>query len=130
MTTALTLLSETLAICRLPGEASVPDWAAAGAFFSLTRTAEELSLVCRQAAVPADVTSEPDWRCLKVEGVLDFALTGVLAALAAPLAQAEIPIFALSTYNTDYLLVKAQHLARAIEVLRQAGHTVDTAAAC
>ncbi|MCB0002933.1 MAG: ACT domain-containing protein [Anaerolineae bacterium] len=120
----LTLLPCTLAICRLDPAAALPDWAAAGSFYAATRTPEELSIVCEQHLVHAGVACQRDWRCLKVAGPLDFALTGVLARLAAPLADAAIPVFVISTYDTDYLLVQAAQLAVAITVLRTAGHTV------
>lgn len=128
MTHALTLslLPERFAIARLASTAPIPAWACGGTFWALTRTPDELSLVCPQAAVPADVISERDWCCLKVAGPLDFAATGILATLAGPLAQAGISLFALSTYDTDYLLVKADRLTQAVEVLRQAGHTVHS----
>ena len=103
----LTLLPCTLAICRLDPAAALPAWAAASRFYAVTRTDEELSVVCEQHLVPADVVCQRDWCCLKVTGPLDFALTGILARLTAPLADAGIPIFAISTYDTDYLLVKA-----------------------
>jgi hypothetical protein len=91
---------------------------------SLTRTTEELSVVCAEEAVPPDVGRVGGWRALMFVGPLDFALTGILAALAGPLAAAGIALFALSTYDTDYLLVPGTALAEAITVLRQAGMTV------
>lgn len=90
----------------------------------MTRTIDELSVVCTETSVPPDVLSERGWRALKVQGPLDFSLTGVLAALTAPLAAAAIPIFALSTYQTDYVLVHGRDLTRASEALTEAGHTV------
>ncbi|HYR08029.1 MAG TPA: ACT domain-containing protein [Longimicrobium sp.] len=121
---ALSLLPETLAVCRLAPDAEVPAWAWTGEPASVTRTRDELSIVCRMDAVPQGVRNEEGWRCLKVDGPLDFALTGILAALTVPLAAAGIPLFAVSTFDTDYLLVKAESLDRAIEVLRGAGHRV------
>lgn len=121
----LSVLSDTLAVCRLTPDAALPDWALHGAFFSITRTADELSLVCPQRQVPAAVQCESDWRCLKVEGPLDFSLIGIHAALTVPLAAAEISIFAVSTFDTDYLLVKADKLESAIQVLSGAGHCVS-----
>ncbi len=91
-------------------------------FFSLTRTGEELSVVCAENLVPVDVQAERGWRALRVAGVIDFSVGGVLATLAVPLAEAGISVFAISTYNTDYLLVKEHDLGRAIEVLRDADH--------
>lgn len=123
----LMLLPGQLAICRLPAGASVPEWArVAGMLLSITRTADELSVVCDEASVPAEMLAERGWRALQVAGPLDFALTGVLAALAAPLAQAGVSIFALSTYDTDYVLVREADVERAVAALAQAGHDVVT----
>jgi len=118
----LSFLSDRLAICRMEQNAAIPAWATASAFFSITRTAEELSLVCAERLVPAGVQMESGWRALKVEGPLDFALTGILAGLAGALAQAGISLFAMSTYDTDYILVKEKDLDRAVEALRAAGY--------
>jgi len=127
---SLTVLDETLAVCRLAAEARPPDWAARGRFWSMTRTAGELSLVCEQSLIPGDcdqsIRIEPGWRAFEVAGPLDFGLTGILASLAQPLARAGISIFSLSTFETDYLLVKETDLGRAVEVLRRAGHQVAT----
>ena len=120
----LFILPEHLAVCRLEANAAVPSWASNGRFFSITRTIDELSIVCEQANVPVHIQSEPNWRCLKVAGPLDFALTGILASLAVPLAAATISIFAVSTYDTDYLLVQADDLDEAINILRDQGHHV------
>lgn len=123
----LTLLPGRLAICRLPAGASVPEWApAAGPLVSITRTADELSVVCDEAGVPAEVAAERGWRALRVAGPLDFALTGVLAALAVPLAEAGVSIFALSTYDTDYVLVREADVERAVAALAHAGHDLVT----
>lgn len=121
----LSLLPDVLAVCRLPADAPVPAWAWTGEPASVTRTRDELSVVCRADAVPDGVRCEPGWRCLEVAGPLDFALTGILAALAAPLAAAGIALFAVSTYDTDYLMVKAETLAHAVDALRGAGHRVE-----
>jgi hypothetical protein len=118
----LELLPETYAICRLGPEQAVPVWATGGVFLSLTRTPTELSIVCAQEAVPDGVRCERRWRCLAVQGPLDFSLTGILASLATPLAAAGISIFALSTFDTDYLLLRDAHLAAGVEALRRAGH--------
>jgi hypothetical protein len=120
----LAVLPDTLAICRLPKDASLPDWALTGAFVSITRTNDELSIVCNQVRVPEDVLCERGWRGLKVEGLLDFSLTGILAALTAPLAEAEISIFPVSTFDTDYLLVKEADLHKAIDAFSAAGHLI------
>ena len=120
----LTLLPDVFAVCRLDRNSLVPDWGLSGDFYSITRTAEELSVVCLQRDVPAGVQHEAGWRCLKVAGPLDFALIGILASLTAPLAQAGISLFAVSTYDTDYLLVKEVDLERATTALTAAGHRV------
>lgn len=122
----LSLLAGAFAVCRLAPEAEVPAWAWHDrSLLSITYTREELSIVCPAHAVPAGVQSEQPWSALKVEGPLDFSLTGILSALAAPLAEAGISIFALSTYDTDYLLVKESQLTRACQVLREAGHNLS-----
>lgn len=118
------MLPDRLAICRLDPTDSVPDWASTGPFHSITRTAAELSVVCPEFAVPDGVKSVPGWRALKVDGVLDFALTGILASLAQPLAAARVSLFAFSTYDTDYVLVRENDVARAIGALTEAGHVL------
>ena len=118
----LTLLPDDYSICRLEPEADIPPWALTGDFFSLTRTKEELSLVCSQEVVPAGVQSEPGWRCIMVKGPLGFSITGILASLTTSLAEVSISIFAISTFDTDYLLVKAENLKRAVVKLKEAGH--------
>lgn len=120
----LHVLPERLAVCMLPPESPVPEWATGGSFHVIARAADELSIVCDAAAVPPDVAAEGPWACLQVEGPLDFGLTGILAGLAAPLAEAGIPIFAVSTYRTDYVLVSVDNLQQAVDVLRDAGYTV------
>jgi hypothetical protein len=123
----LTILSGPLAICRLNADDAVPDWAMIGEFVSITHTSDELSIVCAEEHVPSDVKADREWRALKVEGPLDLALTGVLASLTTPLAEAKINLFAISTFDTDYLLVTGYNLTRACDVLRQAGHVVAEA---
>jgi hypothetical protein len=120
----LELLRSVFAIVRLSPDAPVPAWVVSGEFLSVTRTPDELSLVCDERAVPLGHASKTGWRALKVEGPLDFSLIGVLASIAAPLAEAAVPIFVISTYDTDYVLVEVGHLARAITALRSAGHAV------
>jgi hypothetical protein len=118
----LAVLPELFAVCRLDAAAAIPAWAAAGRFFSITRTDQELSIVCLQSSVPDGIRCERDWRCLQVAGPLPFTMVGVLHSLVEPLARAGISLFALSTFDTDYLLVKAADLARTIDALRQHGH--------
>jgi hypothetical protein len=118
----LELLSDIFAVTRLAPDAPVPGWAEKGIFITITRTPEELSIVCPEVTVPDGVNAQRGFHCLKVLGPLDFALTGILASIAVPLAQAGISIFAISTYDTDYILLPAGELEAAIKVLSQAGH--------
>lgn len=112
-----------LGIARLSSTDAVPEWALVSKFFSITKTDDELSVVCDQSLVPLGVKFEGGWRCMKVKGPLDFGLTGVLSSLAAPLSEAKISIFAISTFDTDYLLMRNDSVTRAIDVLKEAGHT-------
>jgi hypothetical protein len=123
----LTLISlkGTFAVTRLPPEDPIPGWATGASFTSITRTPDELSIVCPQDNVPSGVEFESQWCCLRGGGRLDFSLVGILAAVTTPLAAAGVPVFAISTYNTDYLLVKARDFEHAVEVLRAAGQEVD-----
>src|SRR5262245_55974633 len=107
-------LDGTFAVCHLARDAPLPAWLADGPFVSLTRTADELSLVCRQEAVPEGVRCERGWRCLRVAGTLDFSFVGVLASLLGPLADAGVSVFVVSTFDTDYLLVKQADFQRAV----------------
>ncbi len=107
------------AVCRLDASAPIPGWAlAGGGFVSITHSERELSIVAAEALVPAEVKAERGWAAMRVAGRLDFALVGVLAKLTGALAKAEIPCFAISTYDTDYILVKQQDADRAAEALR------------
>jgi hypothetical protein len=121
MSLTLIELPGRFAVCRLEPDTSIPEWAFRDVF-SITRTDEELSIVCHEEFVAAGTVCEGGWSGLKVQGPLDFGLTGVMASLVGPLAEAGISIFAISTYNTDYLLVKSARLQEAIEVLARAGH--------
>jgi hypothetical protein len=123
-TLTLSILPDTFAVCRLKKDAAIPAWATNGTFISITRTADELSIVCPESNVPEGIQCESDWRCIKIEGPLDFALTGILVSIAAPLAHVGISIFAISTYDTDYLMVRRESLDRAILALERSGHHV------
>ncbi len=118
----LIVLPETLAICQLPEGADLPAWLPAAGIRASLRTPGELTIVCEQRHVPPGVKSEPGWRAIKVRGPLDFSLAGVLASLASPLAEAGVSIFALSTFDTDYVLVKEKSLENARKALQSAGH--------
>ena len=123
-TLSLTLLDPVLAVARLPAGAGLPWWAAGSSFLSLTRTAEETSVVCEARLVPDNVRGERGFRALRVDGTLPFHETGVLVSLATPLAIAGVPIFVLSTFDTDYILVSEPRLGDAVGALRKAGHSV------
>jgi uncharacterized protein len=127
----LDLHATLLAVCRLPPEGAVPGWAdqAFQPLVSITRTTSEPSIVLPQAEVPSDVQAEPGWRALSVRGPLPFHLTGILASLAAPLAEAGVPIFAISTHDTDWLLVGHDRLSDACAALEDAGHRIHGAPA-
>jgi hypothetical protein len=115
-------LSGTYAIVRLAADAPVPDWGTKGEFTSITRTAAELSIVCPADDLPAGVHSPHRWICLKLEGPFPFSTTGVLLAFIEPLSNGGIPIFAISTYDTDYVLIQEEFAGAAISTLQQAGH--------
>ncbi len=119
----LELLDADLAICRLDPGAAIPAWAR-GELVATVRSGEELAVVCDAASVPGDIRADRGWRALRVGGPLDLALTGVLAAILEPLAEAEVPIFAVSSFDTDYVLVPGAMLEVAIAALRAAGHEV------
>ena len=124
----LTILPHTLAVCRFDASAPIPRWIeGAPGFVSVTRTDDELSVIAPQERVPAGVEGERDYRAIKVRGPIPVNLIGIFASLAAPLAEAGLSIFPVATYDTDYVLLKARDLGRAVEVLRSAGHTVSEA---
>lgn len=106
-----------LAIARLDPASDIPAWSLQGSFFSIAKTEDELSIVCQEEFVPAGVRAELGWRGFKVEGPLDFGLTGILSSLTKPLAEAKISIFAISTFDTDYLLVKRENFEQAAATL-------------
>ncbi|HLZ59540.1 MAG TPA: ACT domain-containing protein [Ktedonosporobacter sp.] len=122
----LSLFAEAFAICRLKNDVSVPAWAQTGPFFSITHTPDELSVVCLAEPIPADVQADRGWRCFKLHGPFPFSLVGILNSITVPLAQANIGIFALSTFDTDYVLVKEHDLPQAIATLTGAGHTIHS----
>jgi uncharacterized protein len=120
----LVRLPDDLAVCRLEPASAFPDWAFRGALSCCTRSADEASIVCPAGQVPPSIRSEGPWRAFMVAGPLDFGLTGILASLAAPLADAGVSIFAISTFDTDYVLVKRHALDAAEAALRAAGHRI------
>lgn len=116
---SLEVLPDKLAVCQLDKDRPIPIWLSkSNQFYSITRTCDELSIVCQESIVPDEVKAERGWRVFKVQGPLDFSLTGIMASLTKPLADEEIGVFALSTYDTDYLLVKEEDLQSAKDVLQ------------
>jgi hypothetical protein len=126
-TPPLTLLGVggRFAVCKLPSDSAVPAWVMAGDVFSVTRTVEELSVVCRQEMVPSGTQAEVGWHCLRVAGAMPFTLVGVLASLTGPVPAAGVGIFVVSTFDTDYLFVKEAEFQAAVAALRGAGHSVE-----
>ena|SRR5437016_10247519 len=112
-------LPDRFAICRLSPDSAIPPWANQGAFVSITRTADELSIICAAANVPADLNVEREWICFKLEGPIPFTQTGVVTSFVQPLSDNAIPIFVLSTYDTDYILIKEAFSELAFEILTQ-----------
>jgi uncharacterized protein len=121
---SLRIRSETLAIARLDPSSAWPDWALQQGFVALVRTESELTVVSDQASVPEDIRAERGWRAFQTEGQLDLAITGVLAGLTSVLAASSIAVFAVSTFDSDLLLVKQERLAEAIAALSAAGYFV------
>ena len=112
------------AVCRLTADAPIPEWVDGASFVSITRTGDELSIVCPEDRVSAGTQCERGFAASRVAGTLATELVGVMVSLAAPLADAEIPILAIGTYDTDYVLVRHSDLDNALEALREAGHHV------
>ena len=113
------------AICRLSPNSAIPEWVTAGDIFNVTRTVDELSVVCRSERVPSGIRHEADWRCLRVAGTMPFTLVGALDSLTRPVAAAGVGVFAVSTFDTDYLFFKEAEFGKAVDALRKAGHSVD-----
>lgn len=118
------LLKGNYGVCRLEKTDGIPRWASNSEFFSITRTEDELSIVCSSDTIPAGVVFEKEWRILKVEGPLDFSLIGILAPICTMLAEEKISIFAVSTYDTDYILVKGNTIDKAIQALKLNGYEI------
>ena len=123
-TPRISLLEGHMSVCCLDGASEVPGWASKSDFFSVTRTSGEVSVVCPDGVVPEGVRSEGGWRVLKLEGPFEFSEVGVLLSVAAPLAEGGVGIFAVSTFDTDYVLVKEEQLRSAVAALRGRGHEV------
>ncbi|MEJ2703082.1 MAG: ACT domain-containing protein [Sedimentisphaerales bacterium] len=121
----LSLLPGEFAVCRLEPERDIPEWATRDAFWSVTKTLHELSIVCCDGNVPEDIEAERGWRILEVESPLDFSMTGVLNSLTKPLAESRISVFVLSTYLTDYVMIRQKDFESAIIILRAQGHRIE-----
>lgn len=118
----LSVCPDKLAVCRLSTGNSIPQWVLESPFFAVTRTPDELSIVCAVHCLPPNIPFEGPWRAIKVAGPLDFSLIGILAGLTNVLANASISLFAISTYETDYLLVRENDLPNAQQALTTAGY--------
>ena len=125
MKLSLLVIGPVFAIATLKKDEPIPGWVMSSDFYSITKTYDELSIVRPQDNIPLDVKINKGWRCLKVQGPLGFDIVGILASLSLPLASEGISIFVFSSYDTDYIMVKKYDLDKAIEVLRQAGHSVE-----
>lgn len=121
----LVLMSDPLAICRLEPDSGLPRWALDGPYWSVTRTPTEMSVVCPESLVPPHVVASRDWRALRFEGPLPLDQTGILGSVIAPLASARVSVFAVATYDTDYVLIPFAQRVGAIAALEAAGHSVS-----
>ena len=120
----LELLPQSLAVMRMDPDAGIPAWLAGSAFFSATRTSDELSIFCDSSSMPDEPGKIDGWRAFRVAGQLELSLAGVISQLAVPLAAKQIPIFSISTHDTDYMVVRQDQLGDALDVLRRAGHQI------
>lgn len=118
------IVAGEFAACRLPADSELPEWAQGSRFCSVTRTDEELSVLCEAIRVPPNVEAERGWRLLQVAGPLPFEAVGIMVAFVAPLAQAGVPVLTMATYDTDYVLVPGTKLSVALMALQRAGHTL------
>lgn len=124
----LKLWPENFAVCKLPADAIIPDWYQDHSFGNITRTKEELSIVCEQQFVGKGVSASSDWKMLQVMAKMDFSLIGIVAGIACPLAEAGISIFTLSTFDTDYILIKNQQINHALSILSEKGYQISQSA--
>jgi hypothetical protein len=113
-----------LSICRLDPGKPIPTWALEGPFYSITHSADELSIICDSRAIPKGMKTDNGWRAIQLEGPFDFSLIGIMLSVTTPLAEAGVSILAVSSFDTDYVLVKGINLANAIKALINAGHNV------
>ncbi|ENZ01854.1 ACT domain-containing protein [Clostridium thermobutyricum] len=121
---SLTLLKEKYCVCRLNKDDEIPSWVLKGEFYSITRTEDELSIVCVQDNLKSKIKCEKNWKILKIDGPLDFSLIGILSKISVLMAENEISIFVVSTYDTDYILIKEKNLEKAIDILKNDNYKV------
>jgi hypothetical protein len=121
---SLKILPHRMAVCRFEPTAPLPGWIGETDFYSFTRTEAELTIVCPETQLAPGTTSETGWRCFKVQGLLDFAEIGIILSLTQPLAENGVAVFVISTFDTDYFMVKEKDLAKAIDALTAKGHQV------
>jgi hypothetical protein len=121
----LSQLQGEYAICKLNPGSDPPEWAFDGEFYSVSRTADELSIICLYEQIPEQIPSQPGWRALKIEGPFDFDEIGVLASMTAPLAEAGISLLTISTFDTDYIFIQSENYQQAIQFLSTAGHEIN-----
>jgi hypothetical protein len=121
---SLKILPERMVVCRFDPAAALPDWIAEASFYSITRTEEELTIVCPESHIAPGISSEAGWRCFQVQGLLDFSEIGIIFSLTRPLAANGISVFVISTFSTDCLMVKDNDLAKAVDALTAEGHEI------
>lgn len=121
-TITLSILKDLFSVYKKDPTSPLPEWLDDCEFYHISKTDEELSIVCPQDFLPANTQAEKDWACIKVEGPLEFSLTGILANILKPLAQQNISVFTISTFNTDYIMVKENTLKASIQTLKEAGY--------
>jgi hypothetical protein len=120
----LSTLKDSFSICKLDPSSDIPSWAWEGDFFSITRTTDELSIICDCKNIPEKMKCEHNWQVLMIEGPFEFEEIGILHSITKPLAEAEISLLTISTYDTDYILIKEGHYEEAIKSLERAGHII------
>lgn len=118
-------LEGSFSICQLDPNSEVPAWAFESDFYSITRTPDELSIICNRLNIPKYLKCDSDWRVLKIDGTFPFDEIGILNAITMPLAEANISLLTVSTYNTDLILVKESHFEQAVRFLESAGHSLS-----
>ena len=121
---SLKILPDRMAVCRFEPAAPLPDWIGESGFYSITRTEAELTIVCPETRLAPGATRETGWRCFKVLGPLDFSEIGIIFSLTRPLAKNGVSVFVISTFDTDYFMVKEKDLAKAIDALTAEGHEI------